>query len=241
MPTQHVTTYKRSSGGAVASSGSPTNLSNFNVGNSGTVILDDENDSVTLGPFTRSDDNPSSSDTYFSGQIPNNATVHGIEVRVGAVHLSSGNFTNSTAFKTRFQVLSTNQAGSAGTLQALQNNWAEEGNGVVYDGSDHLTYYDSGTVTDPASYNFTFGGANNLLGLSSLAYNQYNNLGLKITFIDESMTPGADSRIAARLFSHSNGVSPSIRLHYSLPRIGNIHVLNTSKISITGASKLSIT
>lgn len=242
MPTQHVTTYKRSTGGAVASSGSPTNLTNFQTGNSGTVILDDQNDSVTLGPFTRDDDNPSSTDVYFGDQMPNNATVHGIEVRVGAVHLSSGTFTNSEAFVSKFQVLNTNEAGAAGTVEALSNVWAQSGTETIYDGQDHLSHFISGgTITDPASYNFTFGGANNLLGLSSLEYNKYNNLGLKITFSDESATPGADSRIAARLFSHSNGVSPAIRLHYSLPRIGNIHILNTSKISITGTSKISIT
>jgi hypothetical protein len=227
-----VTTFKKS-GGTVAQSGAPTDVANFNVGSSGTVILDDENDSVTLGFFGR-DDDVSSTTTFFSDQMPNDVTVHGIEVQVGAVHLSSGNFTTSNAFKTTFQVLNTQQSSTAGVLQSQENNWAETGTTIVYDGSDHLTYYNSGTVTDPASFNFTFGGANNLLGLSSLNYNQYNILGLKITFIDESITPGADSRIASRLFSHGNGPSPAIRLHYSEPTRSKIHIIG-KRVKIGGA------
>jgi len=228
-----VTTFKKSSG-VVALSGAPTDVTNFDVGSSGTVILDDENDSVTLGYFGKDDDVVGSTTTFFSDQIPNDATVHGIEVQVGAVHLSSGIFTTSNAFKTTFQVLNTQQTSTAGVLQSQENNWAEAGTAIVYDGSDHLTYYNGGTVTDPASFNFTLGGANNLLGLSSLNYNQYNVLGLKITFIDESIVPGADSRIASRLFSHGNGPSPAIRLHYSEPTRSKIHIIG-KRVKIGGA------
>ena len=53
MPAQHVTAFKKASG-HVSSVGSPTDISNFE--SSGTVILDDENDSVTVAPFTEDDD-----------------------------------------------------------------------------------------------------------------------------------------------------------------------------------------
>ena len=221
-----VTTFKNS-GGVVAQSGAPTNIANFDVGSSGTVILDDENDSVTLGFFGRDDDVVGSSTTFFSDQIPNDATVHGIEVQVGAVHLVSGGFTNSSAFVTTFQVLNTQQTGAAGILQSQGNNWAEAGTEITYDGSAHLGAHQGGgqSLTDPASYNETIGGPNNLLGLSSLNYNQYNILGLKITFSDESGVSASNSKIASRLFAHGNGPSPAIRLHFSIPTRGKIHIV----------------
>jgi hypothetical protein len=231
MPAQHVTAFKKASG-HVSSVGSPTDISNFE--SSGTVILDDENDSVTVAPFTEDDD--SSNESEFSDQIPNNATVHGIEVKVGAVHTFNNSFNNSSALITKFEVLRATSG-----LNALSNTFAETGTAFIYDNSLALSFYDgSGLGTDPANFNVVFGGANNLLGLSSLDYDQYNALGLKITFTSEPVS-GVDSRIASRLFSHSNGPSPAIRLHYSTPFIGKLHVIDRSKFHVTSRAKLSIT
>lgn len=231
-----ITTFRRASA-VVFQDGNPTDI--LNITGSGTVIFDDQNDTATIGPFHKAQDSPIVN-SFFSDEIPSNATVTGIEVQVGAVHLNSGAFTPSNAFKTQFQVLR-----AISTVDALSNNFTESGTAFTYDGSDHLTYYDTsfgGGLADPNSYNFNFGGDNNLVGLTSnLNYDEYDHIGLKITFIDESNVSGADLRVASRLFAHSIGPSPAIRLHYIVPSTSKIHILNNSKFSITNNSKLSIT
>lgn len=85
----------------------------------------------------------------------------------------------------------------------------------------------------------TRGGPQNLLGLDSYLSNLDNVDGIRAKVeVHFNAFSNADINMEGKSFGNSLGPAPAVRLYYR--KTNAVHVINTSKISVTGTSKLSV-